>query len=110
MRMVIVESLRKCGLIVNAVTDAISLRARILASADEAPIDLIVSDIRLPGGSGLGVIEELRAAIGATPVILITAFSDDETRRRAVALGATLLDKPFDLRDLRALAAKLSGR
>ena len=66
-------------------------------------LDLVVSDIPLPGGSGLCVLEDLRCTVGATPVILMTAFSDDETRWRAHALGATLLDKPFDPDILRAI-------
>ncbi len=97
----LVETLRHHGSVVHAVADATSMRARILVFNDT--LDLIVSDVRLPGGSGLCVLEDLRCTVGATPVILMTAFSDDETRSRAHALGATLLDKPFDMGILRAI-------
>jgi DNA-binding response OmpR family regulator len=66
---------------------------------------LIVSDVRLPGCSGLEILDCLRALGSAVPVILITAFGDAETRSRAREFGAELLlDKPFDLDDLRGAA------
>ena len=50
---------------------------------------------------------EFRKANWQTPVILMTAFGDDSTRRRAEALGAILFDKPFDVDDLRTIALNL---
>ena len=62
---------------------------------------VVISDIRMPGFSGLDVLKHLRTADAHAPVVLITAFPTDETRRRAQELGAVaLLDKPFDLEDL----------
>ena len=46
------------------------------------PFDLIVSDIRMPVCSGLDILKDLRNAHWMTPIILMTAFGDDETRRR----------------------------
>ncbi|HEY4117916.1 MAG TPA: response regulator [Byssovorax sp.] len=69
--------------------------------------DLVVSDIRMPVASGLSVVETLRRAQWRTPVILMTAFVDDELRRRAKALDAVLFDKPFDIDDLRTIALNL---
>jgi FixJ family two-component response regulator len=59
--------------------------------------DCVVSDVQMPGMSGLDLKEALNTAGTTTPVILITAFADDAaTRARADALGATcLLRKPF---------------
>lgn len=63
---------------------------------------LIVSDLRLPDLSGLEVVEGLRAAVAAVPVILITGFPSEETYAEAFALGAArMLAKPFDLDELR---------
>ena len=78
--------------------------------SDGMPIDLIVSDIRMPGITGLDVLDKLRLADWATPVILITAFGDNATRAEAIRLGATMFDKPFDLSDLRTMALHLTGR
>jgi len=66
------------------------------------PFDLIVTDVRMPGASGLDAIDQLRRAGGTTPVIAVTAFPHDSTRNRAERLAIQLLAKPFDLDALRA--------
>jgi CheY-like chemotaxis protein len=64
--------------------------------------DLIVSDICMPGMTGLEVLARVRASSIHLPVVLITAFGDEQTRNRAAALGGTVLfSKPFDMDDLR---------
>jgi CheY-like chemotaxis protein len=63
--------------------------------------DLIVTDVRMPGASGLDAIDQLRRAGGLTPVIAVTAFPHDATRNRARRLEIHLLAKPFDLDALR---------
>ena len=65
------------------------------------PFDLIVTDVRMPGASGLDAIDQLRRAGGITPVIAVTAFPHDATRNRACRLEIRLLAKPFDLDSLR---------
>jgi len=63
---------------------------------------IVVSDIRMPGMSGLDVLKRIRESGSTTPVILITAFEDEETVNAASQLGATaLFSKPFDIDDLR---------
>ena len=70
------------------------------------PIDLIVSDIRMPGWSGLELLDVVRRRRLATPVMLMTAFGAPETHAEAVRLGAAaVLDKPFPLEDFRARVA-----
>ncbi len=64
--------------------------------------ELILSDVRMPGFSGLEVLEWIRSADRLTPVLLITGFGDPALHRRAKELGAShVLDKPFDLSVLR---------
>ena len=66
--------------------------------------DVIVSDVCMPGASGLDVAHASRRVLPEVPLILITAFGDDHTHERAKALGAmAVLNKPFDLRDFRRL-------
>lgn len=65
------------------------------------PFDLLITDLRMPGWSGIQSLARLRRAYWGTPVIVITAFSEDETREEAENLGAVLFNKPFDLDDLR---------
>jgi len=76
--------------------------------AGQVTVDLIVSDIRLPGLNALDVLRGARGALEATPVILITAFGDQRTRDRALLLGASaVFDKPLDVDDLIDAAYRL---
>lgn len=69
--------------------------------------DLIVSDIRMPVCSGLRIVEALRRGHWPTPMVLMTAFGDEQTRALATGLGVVLLDKPFDLDELRSTVVRL---
>jgi len=71
--------------------------------------DLIVTDVRMPGASGLDAIDELRRSGGLTPVIAVTAFPHDATRQRAQRLEVRLLAKPFDLDTLREAVESVFG-
>ena len=63
---------------------------------------LILSDINMPGMSGLEMLPKVRAARPDVPVIMITAYGDAETRRKAIERGAIgLLTKPIDFALLR---------
>jgi CheY-like chemotaxis protein len=73
------------------------LRLYLLDLGDEE-YDLIISDIRMPGASGLEVLESLRDCQPRPPMILITGFGDAATHAQARALGAvSVLDKPFQI-------------
>ncbi len=65
------------------------------------PFDLLITDLRMPGWSGIQSLARLRRAYWTRPIIVITAFSEEETRQEVERLGAVLFDKPFDLDDLR---------
>jgi DNA-binding response OmpR family regulator len=111
MRRLVAESLRKDDYDVIEESDGGRLLVRIAAIYSFAhtvhPFDLIVSDIRMPICSGFDIVKGLREAHWTTPVILMTAFGDDETRKRAEALGAILFDKPFPMSALRAAVRTL---
>jgi CheY-like chemotaxis protein len=63
---------------------------------------LILSDINMPGMSGLEMLPKVKAARPNVPVIMITAYGDEATRRKAAQLGAAgLLTKPIDFSLLR---------
>jgi len=64
---------------------------------------LVVTDVRMPGLTGLDVLAILRCANRVTPVILITAFGDEATHAEGRELGAVaVFDKPFNVDALRA--------
>ena len=67
-----------------------------------ASLILILSDINMPGMSGLELLPKARAARPDVPVIMITAYGDADTRRLALEGGAeALLTKPIDFGALR---------
>ncbi|MEN9905795.1 MAG: nitrogen regulation protein, partial [Pseudomonadota bacterium] len=70
-----------------------------LADAGEADLpQVVVSDIRMPGGSGLDLLEKVRQRLPGLPVIIMTAFSDLDSAVSAFQGGAfEYLPKPFDL-------------
>jgi CheY-like chemotaxis protein len=77
--------------------------ARIANVADPSLIlILILSDINMPGMSGLEMLPKVRAERPDVPVIMVTAYGDAETRRKAIERGAVgLLTKPIDFALLR---------
>jgi CheY-like chemotaxis protein len=63
---------------------------------------LILSDINMPGMTGLELLPKAKAARPDVPVIMITAYGDAETKRNALESGAdALFTKPIDFRALR---------
>ena len=74
-------------------------RAAVIA---EPTLILILSDINMPGMSGLEMLPKVRAERPDVPVIMITAYGDAETKRKAIENGAIgLLTKPIDFALLR---------
>ena len=66
-------------------------------------IDLVVTDFKLPGMSGLELLPKAKAARPDVPIIMITAYGDAETKRQALEKGAeALLTKPIDFGTLRS--------
>ena len=71
---------------------------RALAEAPEEGPQILVSDIRMPGGSGLELLEKVKERMPGLPVIIMTAFSDLDSAVSAFQGGAfEYLPKPFDL-------------
>jgi CheY-like chemotaxis protein len=68
----------------------------------EVSLILILSDINMPGISGLELLPKAKALRPDVPVIMITAYGDAETKRKALENGAeALLTKPIDFTTLR---------
>jgi CheY-like chemotaxis protein len=73
-----------------------------ITDAEAASLILILSDINMPGMSGLELLPKARAARPDVPIIMITAYGDAETKRKAFEGGAeALLTKPIDFALLR---------
>jgi len=66
--------------------------------------DLVLTDVRMPGMSGLDLIREIRAIDPSAPIIAITAYASAHDAIRAVREGAyDYISKPFQIEDLRAV-------
>jgi CheY-like chemotaxis protein len=73
-----------------------------ISEAGSASLILILSDINMPGMSGLELLPRAKEACPDVPVIMITAYGDAETKRKALERGAdALLTKPIDFLALR---------
>jgi CheY-like chemotaxis protein len=71
-------------------------------SANGVSIILILSDINMPGMTGLDLLPKAKASRPNVPIIMITAYGDAETKRKALEGGAeALLTKPIDFGVLR---------
>jgi CheY-like chemotaxis protein len=74
-----------------------------IADAGDASLILILSDINMPGMSGLELLPKAKAMRPDVPIIMITAYGDAETKRKALENGAeALLTKPIDFGALRS--------
>ncbi len=104
MRALVATSLREDGYLVREACDGAELLTQLEEALDDPSSrpDVVVSDVMMPGLSGLGVLSALRRAQQDVPVILITVLSDDTIHIVARRLGAVgVLRKPFDIDDLR---------
>ena len=104
MRKMLTWSLKKEGFKVTECSDGNSLMKRLSfldPLKEKINFDLIISDIRMPGVSGMQVLKGVKDDMDFPPIILITAFGDEDTHIKAKESGATMIiDKPFDIEDL----------
>jgi CheY-like chemotaxis protein len=81
-----------------------------LADGIEPTLIVILSDINMPGMDGLTLLGEIKQRFPDVPVMMVTAYGDDERRRRASELGAAeFLPKPVDFDQLKAQLRQLSA-
>jgi len=72
------------------------------------PFDLIITDIRMPGLTGLDILPGIKRLQPEASIIVITAFGSKEVCRKAIERGATAyLEKPIHLSTLRTLMDKM---
>jgi putative two-component system response regulator len=101
-RMLVVEILESVGYDVTSAESA----ERALALLEKAEFDLIVSDVIMPGLSGLELLEAVRARRASLPVVLVTGAGTYDTLSQALTRGAAgLVTKPFAHSDLQSAVA-----
>jgi two-component system, NtrC family, response regulator PilR len=84
--------------------EVLTAESRAVAAAvlGQGPVDLVITDVKLPDGDGIEILRHVKAASPETVVIVITAFGSTETAVAALKLGAhDYLLKPFDVDELK---------
>jgi CheY-like chemotaxis protein len=94
------RALRRSAVFISRKSPVGVLQPKLLTNA---VLILILSDINMPGMSGLELLPKAKALRPDVPVIMITAYGDAETKRKALENGAeALLTKPIDFGMLRS--------
>ena len=107
-RFVLAAALREAGF---AVTVFAAAGEALDALRREAPPALVVTDVRMPGDSGLQLLDKLKAAHPALPVVVMSAHTDVASTAGAFRGGAhEFLSKPFDLDEAVAVVRRATPR
>jgi CheY-like chemotaxis protein len=87
-------------IIANTGTDALNI-------LEKGPIDVVVTDIRMPDINGLDLLSRIREKYPSTKVIIMTAYGSPEVQKEATRRGSYFyLEKPFEISDVRTLILK----
>ena len=96
------RDLRAQRFVMDFASSAAEALSRIAAQVEQSLI-LILSDINMPGMTGLEMLPKVKEIRPQVPVIMITAYGDADTKRKALESGASgLLTKPIDFALLRS--------
>ena len=94
------EQLQEAGFQVIETEDGFELMDYLNSCQPRGPLpapDIVLTDLEMPGKSGVEVLAEMREKLGGAKFIVLTGSTDQNERKRAIALGAAaVLDKPID--------------
>ena len=108
-RTLLAQALRDDGYDVLEAADGVAL----LTMLDDPTLnaDVVVTDVKMPRLSGLGVLHALRHARGAIPVVVMTGLADPSIRTVAMTMGAVaVLKKPFDPAEMLSAVRQAGAR
>ena len=75
---------------------------------EEGPFDVVLLDMKMPGMSGLEVLEKILELVPAMPVVIVTAISEAKPAVQAMKMGAAdYLNKPFDVDEIRLVVQRI---
>jgi DNA-binding response OmpR family regulator len=113
LRTLLAEALRRDGHQVMEVGNGLLLDdviRELAAQGPARPHEIVLSDVRMPGRTGLSVLESHRGSPWCPRFIFMTGFGDEELRAEARELGAVgVIEKPFELDELRGLLRAVAG-
>jgi len=104
----VAESLSDLGYDVEQASDATSALRKVTTTS--LPYDVVVLDLRLPDMSDLSLLGTLRQLLPNAALVLMTAFGTPEILAEAQTLGASVINKPFELDDLTRLVTEAENR
>mgnify|MGYP000064522731 FL=1 len=112
--LLIVDDERRMADVLKLVLERAGYRVRTCSRGEDAlrlladrPADLVLTDLKMPGMTGVQLLERIKADTPDVPVVLMTAFATVETAIDALRLGAfDYVRKPFDNNDLKAVIAR----
>jgi DNA-binding response OmpR family regulator len=89
-------------------TDSASNGVDALQALSKDHFDLVITDVRMPGLTGLDILPRIRRLKPEIPVIVMTSYGSDDVRRRSLERGATIyLEKPIYLSQLRPVIREM---
>jgi DNA-binding NtrC family response regulator len=92
-------------------TDSVNNGSEAYRKLVKEPFDLIITDVRMPGLTGLDILPGMKKLQPEAPVIVITAFGSEEIQRKAFEKGArAYLEKPIHFQNLRTLIHDLFSK
>jgi len=113
LRALLAEALRKDGYQVMEVRNGVvldDLIRELSAQTIGHPQEIVISDVRMPGRTGLSVLESHHGCPWCPQFIFMTGFGDDDVRDEASRLGAAaVLEKPFELDQLRHILDEVTA-
>ncbi len=92
-------------------TDSVDNGVDALEKLSGDHFDLVITDIRMPGLTGLDILPTIRKLSPEIPIIVMTAYGSDDVRHRSLERGATIyLEKPIHLSRLRTVIREMVSR
>jgi two-component system response regulator AtoC len=74
----------------------------------ESPFDLVITDISMPGMSGLELLSKIKEQHPMTQVIIMTAYGSDDKKEESLARGAChYIEKPFEIKKIKQLVMEI---
>ena len=93
------------------VVSALSVDEALAALGDNGPFDAVLTDLRMPGSSGLDLLRAVRERDPSALVLVLTAFGDAAAAGEAIRAGAyDFISKPYDIAALRETLGRALGR
>jgi len=104
-------TLKRKGFEISKATNGLSAFEQISETCkNNNPFDLIITDIQMPGLSGIELIKKIREAKITTPILVITGFESSKLKKNILQIGCSnYLEKPFNLNDFTERISILIG-